>query len=510
MPTRALLLSSDEKALAAVTQILRELGVSFEHFPEPASAGKSLASQHFEVILVDCDNQQNATLAFDSVRKSSINQNSMTIAIVDGKGGVPYAFRLGARLVLTKPLSLEQARGTLRNALAIQRREVPESKAMAAAARASAGPDTLSPFANAAESIPAAPSSNLSPGLPGLNPAFTVQVDAQPQAGIAASPLARAASAGAGARGSETAAFPSPAVPAADDAFYFKKEPTTVAPPKLARGADRSPEDDDLLLCELEEDLGARRKPSAISTRTRGARRKTSPSLLALLALLLVGAAFYAAWTMKPGFRDATRGEYARLHLLVTGRDTNPQTVAAPPKPVPKPNPSPAATAAKPSTPGPQASAPASAPTGTPIAEGFQSAQNTAAEGSQRGDAAGKPAPSSVLLPTSATRNASSDGEPVEVAAEYSDEHVSHRVTPIYPEKARHKRLEGDVLLQASVNEDGSVESVQVLDGNPQLVAAAVEAVRQWRYETYYHNGQPAAFRTDVTVRFELPKKPAH
>jgi periplasmic protein TonB len=507
MPTRALLLSSDEKALAAVTQILKELGVSFEHFPEPASAGKSLASQRFEVILVDCDNQQNATLAFDSVRKSSINQNSMTIAIVDGKAGVPYAFRLGARLVLTKPLSLEQARGTLRNALAIQRREVPESKAMAAAAQAGAGLGAPSLFARTEESIPAAPSSNLSPGLPGPTPAFTAQVDAQLQAGITASPLARAASAGAGARGSETAAFPSPAAPpAADDAFHFKKEPTTVAPPKLARGADRSPEDDDLLLCELEEDLDARRKPSAISTRTRGSRRKTSPLLLALLALLLVGAAFYAAWAMRPGFRNATRDEIARLHLLVTGRDTNPQTVAAPPKPVPKPSPSPAATAAKPSK--PQASAPASAPTGTPIAEGFQSAQNTSAEGSQGGDAAGKPASSSVLLPASATRNASSDSETVEVAAEYSDEHVSHRVTPIYPEKARHKRLEGDVLLQASVNQDGSVESVQVLDGNPQLVAAALEAVRQWRYETYYHNGQPAAFRTDVTVRFELPKKP--
>lgn len=509
MPTRALLLSSDEKALAAVTQILKELGVSFEHFPEPASAGKSLASQRFEVILVDCDNQQNATLAFDSVRKSSTNQDSMTIAIVDGKAGVPYAFRLGARLVLTKPLSLEQARGTLRNALAIQRREVPESKAMAAAAQASVGPGAPSSFARTAESTSALPSSNLSPELPGPTPAFTAQVDAQPQAGITASPLARAASAGVGARASETAAFPSPAASAADGDFHFKKEPTTVAPPKLGRGADRLPEDDDLLLCELEEDLDARRKPSAISSRTRGARRKTSPSLLALLALLLVGAGFYAAWAMKPGFRDATRGEYARLHLLVTGRDTNPQTVAAPPKPVPKPIPSPAATAAKPSNPSLQASAPASAPTGTAIGEGFQSAQSTSAEGSQGGDTAGKPASSSVLLPASATRNASSDSDTVEVAAEYSDEHVSHRVTPIYPEKARHKRLEGDVLLQASVNQDGSVESVQVLDGNPQLVAAALEAVRQWRYETYYHNGQPAAFRTDVTVRFELPKKPA-
>jgi outer membrane biosynthesis protein TonB len=40
-------------------------------------------------------------------------------------------------------------------------------------------------------------------------------------------------------------------------------------------------------------------------------------------------------------------------------------------------------------------------------------------------------------------------------------------------------------------------------------VAAAVEAVRQWRYDLYYHNGQPSGFQTEVTVRFALPKKGA-
>ena len=507
------MLSSDENALAAVTQILNELGVLFEHFPEPSSAGKRLTGQRFDVILIDCDNQQDATLAFDSVRKSSINQNSMTMAIVDGKAGVPNAFRLGARLVLTKPVSLEQARGTLRNALAIQRREVPESKAMAAAAQANTTPGAPATPAKTAESIPAL----TAPVLPSPLPTQTLTTPApndpqRPQTDAVASPLARAAAAGTGAQDRTTTEMgSSAAVPLASPSpFHFKKEASSVAPPKLGRGADRSSEDEDLLICELEEELDARRKPTAPSIKARGSQRRTSPSLLALFALLLVGAGFYAAWTMRPGFRDAARRDYARLHLLITGRRTNPQAIVAAPKAAPKPVPSPTAAAAKLSTPSPRASAPAAAPTGGQVADGFQSAQDKSAQGPQGGDTANRAASSSVLLPTSATRRASSDSEPVEVAAEYSDENVSHRVTPIYPEKARRKRLEGDVLLQASVNQDGSVDSVQVLDGDPQLVAAAVEAVRQWRYETYYHNGQPAAFRTQVTVRFELPKKPAH
>jgi protein TonB len=138
------------------------------------------------------------------------------------------------------------------------------------------------------------------------------------------------------------------------------------------------------------------------------------------------------------------------------------------------------------------------------VAEGFLSSLGTSAPGSQGNDTASNSG-KSVLLPTAA--QADSDRGPLVVAAELADQHVSHRVAPIYPEPARHKRLEGDVVLRVAVNDDGSVDSVQVLDGNARLVAAAVEAVRQWRYDLYYHNGQPSGFQTGVTVKFELPRK---
>src|SRR6201987_2464504 len=144
MATRAFLLCGDEKAVQAVTQILDELEVSFEHSSEPAFSLKRLATQRFDLLIVDCDNVQNATQVFNSARASNLNKTSIAIAIVEGKAGVPNAFRLGASLVLTKPVSLEQARNTLRTGIGMTRKEAPEPKTPAPI-----------PVIPAAQSIPA-------------------------------------------------------------------------------------------------------------------------------------------------------------------------------------------------------------------------------------------------------------------------------------------------------------------------------------------------------------------
>src|SRR5499427_9246220 len=128
MATRAFLLCGDEKAVQAVTQILDELEVSFEHSSEPAFSLKRLATQRFDLLIVDCDNAQNATQVFNSARASNLNKASIAIAIVEGKAGVPNAFRLGASLVLTKPVSLEQVRNTLRTGIGMTRKDTPEAK----------------------------------------------------------------------------------------------------------------------------------------------------------------------------------------------------------------------------------------------------------------------------------------------------------------------------------------------------------------------------------------------
>jgi TonB family protein len=507
MPTRAFLLCDDEKAVDAVTQILRELAISFEHFPEASLALKRLASQRVEAVLVDCDNETNAALVFDVVRKSGINQDCVTIAIVDGKAGVPKAFRLGASMVLTKPVSLEQARGTVRNALALHRKGSVEIKTAAAAAtHASPSVRPQSVLASTSgESLPG-PVTLIPPASPPARqvPMSTGQADAQRPEGesVASAPAARGAAA-------RVAAIPRKApsaVPGPAGTFRFKEELPKAGAPRLARAKDRAPAKDNLALPEFGEDAGSEKDPVVAPSVGQGrSRRKTNPYLLAALAGLLVAAGFYTEWMMKPGFRGVVLWEYGRLHLLLTGTGTSPRTVSAP-KAAAAQVPSQAATTAKPLNPASKADQPAAASASNPLAEGFGPPQDTSSPSTPGSSAANK-ATAPVLLSTSATQKA--DSEPVVVPAEVADDHVAYRESPIYPNWVHRKRFEGDVVVQAAVNKDGTVDSVLVVDGDTQLAAAAVQAIKKWRYETYYHNGRPVAFQTQVTVRFELPKKTA-
>jgi len=125
MGYQALLFCPDEKTARTVTQVLTELEFSVESCTEPFAAVKKLMGQHFDAIVVDCDNEQNATLLFKSARNSTANQASLAVAVVEGQAGVAKAFRIGANLVLTKPINVEQAKGTLRVARGLLRKGDP-------------------------------------------------------------------------------------------------------------------------------------------------------------------------------------------------------------------------------------------------------------------------------------------------------------------------------------------------------------------------------------------------
>jgi TonB family protein len=60
---------------------------------------------------------------------------------------------------------------------------------------------------------------------------------------------------------------------------------------------------------------------------------------------------------------------------------------------------------------------------------------------------------------------------------------VVTRVAPSYPDLARRLKLRGVVKLIVVIAPDGKVKSTEVIGGNPVLTQAAIEAVRQWRYE---------------------------
>jgi protein TonB len=78
------------------------------------------------------------------------------------------------------------------------------------------------------------------------------------------------------------------------------------------------------------------------------------------------------------------------------------------------------------------------------------------------------------------------------------------RVLPAYPVAAREMRVAGRVELQATIARDGTIDNLHVLDGPPLLRAAAVEAVRQWRYRPYLLNGEPVEVETTINVDFRL------
>jgi protein TonB len=122
MSYKAILFCPDEKTARTVTQVLTELDFSVEPSVEPFAAVKKLTSEHFDALVVDGDNQQNATLLFKTARNSGLNQNSLAVAIVEGQSGVAKAFQIGANLVLTKPINVEQSKGTLRVARGLLRK----------------------------------------------------------------------------------------------------------------------------------------------------------------------------------------------------------------------------------------------------------------------------------------------------------------------------------------------------------------------------------------------------
>ena len=67
-------------------------------------------------------------------------------------------------------------------------------------------------------------------------------------------------------------------------------------------------------------------------------------------------------------------------------------------------------------------------------------------------------------------------------------------------------RIEGPVVLDATVSENGLLENVKVVSGHAVLAQAAIEAVRQWRYRPYLLNGKPVRMQTKITVNFKMPR----
>jgi TonB family protein len=79
-----------------------------------------------------------------------------------------------------------------------------------------------------------------------------------------------------------------------------------------------------------------------------------------------------------------------------------------------------------------------------------------------------------------------------------------HRVEPDYPEEARNRQLQGAVVLDIHIGQDGTVQETKVVSGEPLLADAAMAAVRQWRFHPRLVDGAPAEMQARITLNFRL------
>jgi protein TonB len=487
----ALLLSPDDQAVSAITAVLEEMSVTWERPLDGPSAAKKLNSQSFDLVLVDCENLPAAKLIFDVCRRSQTGTNPVPIAIVDGRAGLPTAFRLGAELILTKPVAKDQARTTIRTAVSRVRKDestrtihpfedasaalaqpaIPENLALAAAAAASSAVGIVENAPAAISTQPMAVTMSSSAEEIAVLPAASTSV--------LVNELARAAN-----------------IPATD---MFMPVPKP-APAKVS---------DDPILADLESD-----SPTPVFTSYAEPEKKKRGPLVALLLLVLAGGGLYAAWMYQPGFREAAQPQIDRLTSMVRNLGATPPTTS--PQPL---------STSIPSKPQPDAGPlPASEPTAATTAPGTTSTTTDAttaasqvppAASSTTAAAVPTPPPSKPEAPAESKKNViaalPSDAElpgektAVILSSQGAEKRLIRHLPPVYPAEARKAGIEGTVVLKAVVGEGGTIAGVRLVEGNPTLAAAAISAVKQWHYRPYIRDGKAQPFQTIVLVEFQRP-----
>jgi protein TonB len=77
-------------------------------------------------------------------------------------------------------------------------------------------------------------------------------------------------------------------------------------------------------------------------------------------------------------------------------------------------------------------------------------------------------------------------------------------IRPIYPAIAKQARIQGTVVIDATISRQGTIENLQVVEGPPMLRQAAIDAVAAARYRPFLLNGEPVEVQTSIRVIFSL------
>ena len=516
----ALLLSPDDQAVSAITAVLEEMSVTCERPLDGVSAAKKLNSNNFDLVLVDCENLPAAKLIFDVCRRGSGGHSPVPIAIVDGRAGLPTAFRLGAELILTKPVAKDQARTTVRTAVSRVKKDeparpVPAETTSTPALEVSADTPSTATLLTSYQSTNELATSPSQEARAMAAAAPEQILSSKESVPMAASSLTAAASMAA-------AAAPVEIKSASVRNYESEGEPKFESPEALG---------EDPVLAELEK---AESEPPATPAaapvfsayaETPKEQKKLRGPLIAVLALALICAVFYAAWITQPGFRAIAQPQINAVLALAGMSHNSPAPAALP-------------TTAK-------TMAPPASPPGT-TTENNQTAQSGADGSSSNGVAATSgattsasastmPAPATATSSVPAASSAGPDtsaavnkitaqnaseaktagsaalAQPVVPApneqtaiilsSKGAEKRLIHSVQPTYPSGS--SGTEGTIVLQAMVDENGKVADAKVVEGNPALADAAVRAVKQWKYRPYLRDGKAVPFQTVVLIDFQ-------
>lgn len=569
MSYRALLFCPDEAAARLVTQILSELEFTVELSFEPFVTVQKLTAEPFDAVVVDCSNEENASLLFKGTRNSSLNHSSLCVAVVEGQMAVAKAFRIGANLVLTKPINVEQSKGTLRVARGLLRKG--ESKPQGTAGTSATGSPSNIPVAKpiiASQPAPAAA------GMPVATASLEPPASAKPVAAVPSS-LFEAQQDKQAASGADETTIREKA-----PAFLIQKSPATEpntppwpksSPEKFAGGIPMGaaaapamvpekpkasifitppePEKQRIKtaapLATQESIVPERRFPEPAAARATIFSSYSQPVsastggtkfIWTVIFLLVLGPAGYLGWKKVQPLRYIHRAP----------------AISIPPSSVP-PQPAVTENSTLNATPAaePQSGAtsvPASDTTsnsGTPIVangapEGFPTKENIEVNPAlDTPDPAitvvpkqeplkvkqkpvepvqAQPTPPSVVLPESKATDSTLAGlvstnvavpKPAPGALQVSEGVTQglliKKIAPVYPAAALKLRKQGPVELLATVSKTGTITKIQVLRGEAVLAQAAVDAVRQWKYRPFLLNAEPVEIQTQITINFKLP-----
>jgi periplasmic protein TonB len=97
-----------------------------------------------------------------------------------------------------------------------------------------------------------------------------------------------------------------------------------------------------------------------------------------------------------------------------------------------------------------------------------------------------------------------SESPRIQVGSTLNCNKLVHYVRQVYPPEAKQKRIQGRVLLRATITKTGTLRNLEVLSGEPMFVPAALDAVKQWRYTPCVFNAEPVEVIEEILIDFNL------